>query len=222
MATRIVELLDVQLNAGQEMLTRYHFQTVDDAALEADLVDSYITDPMPILATSQNQALAHVSIRHRLVYPTAELVAETPISPPLSGGDATDPAPPNATYSLKWTLGPTVHLGTDAGKHISKGGKHLPGVSMSQMDADALTPGPFNAAIANWVTHLRDMTAGTWNLVVVSFEVTPSHMVDTTTTRTITKAVVSPIVTKYAPVTGASVPSVSTQNTRKVLRGRTY
>jgi hypothetical protein len=220
---KIVELLDVQLLNGQECLSRYHFFNADGGADEDVLVADYITDVLPLVAAMQTTVTHHVAIRHRQVYPAALLLRETAISPVVSGSNGSAPGPDNASISIKFGIGDTSYLGGGAPPHIRKAGKHLPGVDATHLDEEPLMGSDYDALVAAWFTGVqRPGGADAFALVVVSFELTSSHIVNTHTTRTTTKAVHSPTVTKYAPILTASPPSVSTQNTRKRLRGRTY
>lgn len=222
MAIKIVELIDVQLYRGQQCLSRYHYLDADGVASEGVLVSDYINDVLPLIRPIQSNELQHVAIRHRQVYPTATLVNETAIIPAVFGSNTGPGGPSYATYSLKWTIGDTTPLSGAEPHHIKKGGKHLPGITEDQLGGDAGISPAAQALIVTWFNEVKDPGTDPWQLVVVSFEVSRSHKVNTPTTETITKAVQSTVVTKYAPVTGASPASASTQNTRKVLRGRTF
>jgi hypothetical protein len=222
MPAKIVEIIDVQLIGGQQALSRYHYLDADGVADEAGLVGDFLEFVVPATAAFQTTQVQHVALRHRQVYPTALLVQEVPISPAVSGANGSAAGPPNASISIKFGLGDTTYLTGGTPPHIRKGGKHFPGVDLLHMDPEALMDATYNALVATWFTQASRPVGDPWGLVVVSFELTRSHTVDTAATRTITKAQQSPTVTKYAPVLSASVPSVSTQNTRKVLRGRTY
>lgn len=222
MTAKVVELIDVQLLNGQECLTRFHYLDADGVASESVLVSDYINDVLPLVVPFQSSITRHVSIRHRQVYPTALLVQETAISPAVAGLSAAAPGPDHASISLKFGIGDTTYLAGGLPPHVRKGGKHLPGVTMAYMDEDALTDAGFDALVATWFTEVKDPGTDPWQLVVASFEVTGQHLIKTPGQRIITKAVVSPTITKYAPVLTVSPASISTQNTRKKLRGRTY
>ena len=222
MAAKIVELIDVQLLNGQECLTRFHYLDADGVADEAVLVADYITDVVPLAKVFQSTVCTHVAIRHRQVYPVALLQQETPIVPVVAGVDGDPAANDCLSYSIKWGIGDTTYLTGGIPPHIRKGGKHLPGVTTSYADEEPLTGGGIDTAIAAWFTEVKDPGTDPWQLIVASFDLGRSHRVKVGTTVTITTPAPSPTVTKYALVLSASLPSVSTQNTRKKLRGRTY
>lgn len=222
MPAKIVELIDVQTLSGQQVLTRYHYLDADGVADEDVLVADYVTDVVPLFIQFQTTSITHIAIRHRQVFPTVALLKETPISPGVVGGNGTDPAPSFATLSIKYTIGDTVILDPAVSGHIKKGGKHLPGVSEANMIGDGGVAAPAIAAVAAYFAEAKDPGTDPWQLIVASFELVKSHRVHTATTETITKAQMSQTVTKYAPVLAASPPTVSTQNTRKVLRGRVF
>lgn len=222
MAAKIVELIDVQIMAGQVCLTRFHYLDADGVADEAILVADYLADCVQTMANFQSTALSHVAIRHRQVYPTPTLAAEVPINPIIGGAQSGTPAESFVTFSMKYNVGPTTQLGGSDGSHISRGGKHLPGVTTTDVAGDALPRGALQSTINTWWTAVKDPGTDPWQLIVASFETGRSHKVKVGNVTTITTPAPSAIVTKYATILGISVASTSTQNTRKVLRGHTY
>jgi hypothetical protein len=222
MVAQIVEIIDVQLLNGQECLSRFHYLDVSGALDPALLVSAYVDDVIPLAQAFQSAVTSHVAIRHRVVYPTASLVQETAITPVKIGLNADTPGQDYASWSVKFGIGDTTYLTGGIPPHIRKGGKHLPGVTIGYTDEEPLAGGGVATAVAAWFPVAKAPVADTWALVVASFELSRSHKTKVGTTTTIVHPAPSPTVTKYAPVLSASPPSVSTQNTRKKLRGRTY
>jgi hypothetical protein len=213
MVARIAELVDVQNYLGQEMENVFHFVDPAGAADLPTLVANYRDDVIPLLKAMQSTALTHTAIKVRQVYPTAELVAETSLSPAVAGTDGNLPADSYMAYSVKWTINPaTVHLAGGFTGHIKRGGMRIGGITLSDVGGNAVPAGIVTACNA-FVLELLNPGEDAFQLCVASFLIgnhtpggPPRDRADT--------------VQSYALVTGGSVPGASTQNTRKVLRGR--
>jgi hypothetical protein len=218
----IHEILDVQMLGGQQCLSRYHFVDPDGVGTEEALINGYLSSCLPAVCALQTAATKHIALRHRQIYPAANLPAEVAISPTQSGGNNNPPSEDFLSISVKWALSQTVPLENAEPHHIKKGGKHLPGVSVNNENEPAVYDANFNALVQAWFATLLSPSGANWQLCVASFETAKSSSINTPTTRTITKAQTQAVATKYAIVLSCSGASISTQNTRKVLRGRTY
>jgi hypothetical protein len=207
MPTQVAEIIDVQNLAGQEILNVFHFVDTTGAAEILDLVADFATDYVASVKGLQNEAVSHTGIRYRIVAPTAELTQEYTAGYPYTG-ELTDAVLASCdAWSMKWNLGSTVVLAGGFTGHLKRGGMRLGGIGESQVAGNTV-PSPFTT---DWTGTTWPLLANPgetdWNLCVASF-------LDGARARQHT-------VQAYALVTGTSVPSPSTQNTRKVLRGRT-
>lgn len=209
MVAKVVELVDVQQLRGQEVLTRYHYFDADGVADPAVLVADYITDVVPKFAAFQIPAIVHTAIRYRTVYPAVGLQREVGISPAYVGQwPDTQPVPSFVSYSIKWQISDTVYF-TASTKHINRGGKHLPGVPGAGIAVETdLVGGDIQALINTWFAEVKDPGTDPWQLIVAHAPATINK--------------VPQVIQYYATVTGQSPASIGTQNTRKVIRGRTY
>jgi hypothetical protein len=204
--TQVCEIVDVQMFGGQEMLNVFHFVDTSGVASEATLVSDYANHVIPLIKIPQTSSLTHTAIRHRLVAPTDELMHTTPISPPVAGGDANTPGDSYVAYSVQFFLGTTVVLSGGFTGHLRRSGCRIPGPTIDSMDANAPPDAGILTAFANWFGQLVNPNGGAWNLCVASF-------LNGARVRQHT-------VQSYALIPSCSTPSYSTQNTRKVLRGR--
>jgi len=204
---QVAQIIDVQLFGGQEILNVYHFVDTSGVASIPTLVSTYISDVVPLMADLQSVRCTHTGIRYRQVYPTAALQHTTFISPPTAGADSAnqDLASCDA-LSIAWDLGDTVVLAGGFTGHLKRGGTRIGGSTEGFVNGDTCPSAAITAA-ATFVTELLLPGTGPWQLVVASF-------LDGARAR-------QPTVQSYAIVDGGSAPSPSTQNTRKVLRGRT-
>jgi hypothetical protein len=207
MVAQIAEIIDVQEIFGQTVLDVFHFV---DGAGTADidtLVDDFIADYIPAAAELQADDLTHTAVKSRLVYPTASLMHTDALASPVPGDQTdSDPMASAYAYSMAWEIDDTVVLAGGFAGHIKRGGMRLPGPVENSFNGN--TTAAF--AIASWVTAfavLLNPGEGGWDLCVASF-------LDGARARQTT-------VQAYARVSGSSAPAPSTQNTRKVLRGRT-
>lgn len=207
MTTQVAEIVDVQHYAGQEMLNVYHFVDTSGVASIPTLVSTYISDVIPLMVGVQSSDLSHDAIRYRQVYPAATLTLTQAISPAIAGADSTgDNLASCDALSGAWTLGATVVLAGGFTGHIKRGGTRTAGVRENLVVGD-VTTSACNTSWAAWVAELLLPGTGPWQLCVASF-LNGARVRQTT-------------VQSYALVTGSSLPAPSTQNTRKVLRGRT-
>jgi hypothetical protein len=207
MTAKVIEIVDVQLLEGQEVLNVFHFVDPAGTGDEAVLVSDYISDVIPLMVGIQHADLTHIAVRHRVVYPTAALVHTTPISPPVAGGvTGTDVLSSATAFSFAWALGVTVVLAGGFTGHLKRGGCRTAAVPESYVDGNEAVAGSITNAAA-WVAELLNPGTDAFLLCVASY-------LNGARVR-------QPTVQSYALVTGASVPAPSTQNTRKVLRGRT-
>lgn len=209
MTAKVIELIDVQLYRGQQVLNRFHFVDTSGVADPAVLVSDYVDDVLPLMALLQTPDLSHVQINARQVYPTATLVVETPISPAIVGGNTgSDVMPSYAAASFKWTIGATTVLQGGFSGHIKRGGMRLAGMREGDWSGDGSSNPGYVTAAASFTAELQDPGTDAFLLCVASY-------LNGARVRQHT-------VQSYALVTGSSAPSISTQNTRKVLRGRTF
>lgn len=212
MVASIVEIVDEQLLGGQQILNVFHYLSADGSGVEATLVTDYIDNVLPLVTQLQHEDLSHVAIRHRKVYPTDTLTSETPIVPPIAGVITGSDALASAyAISAKFLPGDTVVLAGGFTGHIKRSGARIGGVAEGSFDGNALATG-IAAEVQTWFAELQDPSEdGSWVLVVASF------LSGNPPTRTRQTTVQS-----YAILTGQINPAPSTQNTRKVLRGRTF
>ena len=215
MADQVVELIDVQSYLGQEFLNVFHYLDTTGAADPLDLAAAYVTNIIPDVKAMQHTSLTHTSIKVRQVYPTSALVQEVPISPPVAGTDGNLPADSYMAYSFKFILDPaTVTLSGGFTGHIKRGGCRIGGITLSDVGGNAVPSGIVTAG-ATWAAAMLTNLATDFQLVVASFLIGNHTPGDPPRAR-------SDTVTSYTLVTAISAPGASTQNTRKVLRGRTF
>jgi hypothetical protein len=206
MASQIAELVDVQQDAGQEVLNVYHFLDTTGALSIATLAADYIANVEPTMAAFQHSNLSHTAVKYRQVYPAATLQLSVANSPALVGGSGTTPMPSADAASMGWILGSgTVNLVGGTLPHIKRGGVRIAGITEAQVNANTMIAGYIAAARAWWALLLDGGMVG-WELCVVSF-------LNAARVRQHTAQ-------QYAIVTGTTDPAPSTQNSRKVLRGR--
>lgn len=205
----IVELIDVQSLDAQEVLNVFHFVSEDGTGVESTLVDDYIANVIPVMTPLQHEDLTHVAIRHRKVFPAATLTGETAITPPVAGEIVGSDALASCdAISVKFLPGDTTVLAGGFTGHIMRSGARIGGISEGEVDGNVLATG-IAAEVATWFDELQNPNGGEWFLVVASFlsgNVKPRPRQAT--------------VQAYAPIIGQVNPAPSTQNTRKVLRGR--
>jgi hypothetical protein len=208
MTAQIVELIDVQSYFNQECLNVFHFVDTTGVADPTVLVSDYVTDVIPLATAMQSDGLTHTAIRYRVVYPTAELTQEVPISPAAAGALTSDALATFYAASSKWTgIIPTVNLIGGTLPHIKKGGVRLPGMVEGQAEGEEFASAFVTAWLA-WFAELKDPGTDAFLLCVASF-------LNGARVR-------QPTVTQYAVVQGTSDPSPSTQSSRKILRGRAF
>jgi hypothetical protein len=214
MVAQIVELIDVQTQAGQEVLNVFHF--VDEAGTADPLVlmSDYVSDVLPLSQPLQSTGLSHNSLRWRKVFPATTLTLDYNTGLPVVGTDASDALASCDAASFKWILGnPTVVLSGGFTGHIKRGGCRLAGLDEGNVSGNTCGAG-FLAAAVTWAAELRQPGGSdAWQLCVASFLV-GNPVPGTPRAR-------SETVTAYTIVSGASQPAPSTQNSRKILRGRT-
>lgn len=212
MTAQVVELIDVQDFLGQQVLNVYHFVDPSGTGDENDVVEDFISDTIPLIKVIQSTQLTHTDIRHRLVFPTAELTADRFIVPPIAGlQDGVADASCDA-YSAKWGIGSTVVLAGGFTGHIKRGGCRIGGMAQDAQDGNTIISGFQTDWDAAFVS-LQQPGAGDWFLCVASFLVGNPSGPGEPRPRSST-------VHAYALVTGTSNLGASTQNTRKFLRGR--
>ena len=209
MVAQIVEVVDVQTYYGQQVLNVYHFLDADGVADPAALIPVIDADVTPLLVPVQSTNIQHVALRWRLVYPAVGLIQEYTVSPAKNGTNTGQDAPASTAYSVKFTIGETVHLGggTDT-KRIRASGKRICGVNVLNESGNAVVGSAITTGIASWFAELLSPGEDNWVPVAVHLP--------------FVKGVPQQPGTKYAPILGASAPGLGTQNTRKVLRGRTF
>lgn len=211
MPAQVVELIDVMVDRGQQVLNRFHYVDTTGVADAAILRSDYITDVLPLIVAVQGSNISHISVHSRKVYPTADLVQIQDLTSPVVGTiTASAPEPSYVACSIKWSLGPTVVLAGGFTGHILRGGCRVPGPTEGMVNGDIIDPSNY-VAFASWFSELKDPGTDAFLLCVASYLSgnPPSRTRQTT-------------VQSYCLVTAASNPSPSTQNTRKVLRGRTF
>lgn len=208
MAVQIAELIDVQIQAGQQVLNVYHYLDSSGTLALTDLLDKYTSDVLPAVINIQDSQIAHTALRYRQVWPNATLMLERSIGPTAGIASSTGIFSSETAYSFKYALpNSTVVLAGGFTGHIKRGGCRIGGVPKGSVTNDVVASGTVTVA-ATWAGKLIAPAAGGWVLVVASF-LNGSRVRQHT-------------VQAYSQVGSLSAPSVSTQNTRKVLRGRTF
>lgn len=207
MPAQIVELVDVQVQAAQQVLNVYHYLDVVGTEDPAALVADYIANVLPNTVRLQSTGLEHRAIRYRQVYPAALLTHEFEIATPIPGTNTGAPLASCDALSFKWGIGDTTVLAGGFTGHIKRGGTRLAGPTEAMVAGNDVDPATISDA-ALWAPTVTDPSDGTWLLVVASFldGADPRARQDT--------------VQAYAAVLSVSIPAPSTQNTRKILRGR--
>jgi hypothetical protein len=215
MVARIAELIDVQDLSGQQVLNVFHYVDPDGVADIDTLVADYVGSVIPLLQSLQGAQLRHTAIRHREVYPAATLMLETAITPPLVGSAVGEQLASCDALSVKHTLGnPTVVLSGGFTGHIKRGGCRWAGATEGAVSGNDCMPGTITG-MAAIMAEVRNPGEGGFQLCVASFLIGNHVPHGAPRARSTT-------VTSYTIVSGDSAPSPSTQNTRKVLRGRTF
>jgi len=207
MTAKVVQLVDVQSLFGQEVLNVFHF--VDPTGVGDPLVlcSDYVAHVIPAIKSVQNPNLSHTALRYREVYPTAALTATYTTGLPIVGTDGATPTDSATAYSVQLLLGATVVLQGGFTGHLKRSGVRFAGCTTDQMSGNSLPPSGVQTAVAAWFTAIQNPGTDAFLLCVASY-------LDGARVR-------QPEVQSYALITGASPASFSTQNTRKVLRGRT-
>lgn len=207
MTAQIVELVDVQVLAGQEVLNVFHFVDTTGALSIPTLVTDYAVHVLPLEQGLQSTAVSHTAIRYRTIYPTASLQLTASIVPSVDGVEAGDVLSSCTAMSGQWILGnPTVNLVGGTLPHIRKGGVRIAGPVESNVVGNSAVAG-YATAWQTWFLGLAQPNGDGWKLCVVSY-------LNAARARMTTAQ-------QYVIPTASSAPSPSTQNSRKVLRGRT-
>lgn len=208
MTAKVAEIIDVQNLFGQEILNVFHFVDPAGTGDISTLVTNYITDVVAAVTPLQTADLTHVAIRHREVYPTVSLMLTTAITPPVAGtASAGDTEPSAVAASMQFILGTTTVLQGGFTGHLKRGGCRIGGIGEGAVFENTMVSG-FLTAAATWFTAIQLPGTDVFQLCVASF-------LNGARVR-------QPAVQSYALVTGQGTPGPSTQNTRKVLRGRTF
>lgn len=211
MAAQVIELILHSMLFGQECLNRLHYVDTTGVADPAVLRSDFINDVIPTMRSLVTSQLTFTRVDSRKVYPTADLVVEQNIQPAIAGANTSgDPLPSYAAASAKWAIGATVVLAGGFTGHIKKGGMRLPGMTEDHFSGNGLS-GSFATDWATMFAELKDPGTDAFLLCVASYLSGNSKPRPRQQT-----------VQAYALVTGSSDPSPSTQNSRKVLRGRTF
>lgn len=206
MVALVVEVIDVQVLFGQQVLNVFHFVDPTGAGDVPTLLDDYVTSVLPLVQGLQTTQLSHTALRYRQVYPTAALTLERAIVPSIDGVETGDPLASCDAASGKWILSnPTVNLVGGTLPHIKRGGVRIAGMTEGNVVGNSVVPG-YTTAWAAWVAELLRPGTDAFGLCVASF-------LDASRVR-------QPTVQQYTIVGDGSAPSPSTQNSRKVLRGR--
>lgn len=206
MATQVAQLIDVQTTQGQEILNVYHFVDTSGVLTLDTLAAAYIADVIPQAQAWQTTTLSHIEVRGRIVAPTAGLVQSFVSGLPLAGSHSTTEEEPTfVSASVKYVIGSTVVLSGGFTGHIKRGGTRLCGLREDQVVTNALSAGTVTS-IHTQCSHLQAPSGGGWVLCVASY-------LNGARVR-------QPTVQSYATVTGFSDGAPSTENLRKVLRGR--
>lgn len=213
MTVQIVELVDVQVQASEEVLNVLHYVDEDGVADPAVLLADYVTSVLPLSRPLQSAALQHTQLRWRFVYPTASLQLAYSTGLPISGTDAGELLANCDAASAAWVLSnPTVTLSGGFTGHIMRGGIRLPGMTESMVSGNTMVSG-LVAAWRTWSVQLFQPGTDPWKLAVCSFLI-GNHV------RHGPPRARSHTVTSYTIVGGTTDPAPSTQNSRKILRGR--
>jgi len=209
---QIVELVDVQDYHGQEVLNVFHMIDTTGSASITTLVTNFIAGYVNDVTGLQSNSLTHTAVRHRQVYPAATLMLTTPINPVKTGTDSTgDDEPAFVAASIPWTLGASTTLAGGFTGHLKRGGMRLCGLKETEVFIGSMASGWLSGA-ATVLAELLVPSSG-WSLVIASFLIgNPVKHVKRERAHT---------VQAYADVSGYGTIQPSTQNTRKVLRGRT-
>jgi hypothetical protein len=198
--------VDVQTFDSQELLNVYHFVDPAGTGTEATLVATYISDVIPLMAAIQEPSLEHTTVKHREVFPTVGLLLDTNIPGGIFGTDGVTPADSFMALSAKWILGSgTVVLQGGFTGHIKRGGTRIGGLRDNLSSGNVVDPAVITAA-HTFTSELILPGTGPYMLCVASF-------LDGARVR-------QSAVQSYALVTAASDVGISTQNSRKFLRGR--
>jgi len=215
MVAQIIELVDVQIQSGQEYLNVTHWVDPDGGGDVDALLTDYHDNIVPLMQAMQHTSLTHTGLRYREVYPTAGLQAEQIYGTALAGTDGNEPAPSFQTLSFKFAPVPTTTVlsGGFTG-HIKRGGMHVGGVTVSGVGGNVVDAGLITAGAALG-TGLLATQGGTFDLCIVSFLIGNKVRNGPPRARSHT-------VTAWCGVNDISAPSWSTQNSRKVLRGRVF
>lgn len=207
MAAVVLEIIDVQAFNGQECLNRFHYVDTTGLISPALLVTDYIAHVVPLYAQFQPPSVTHTSIIARQVYPTASLQVVTPISPPVAGANPSGQVlPMYVAYSAQFFLGATVVLTGGFTGHIKRSGMRTVAVNEGDINGDGVASAGIVTAFATFFAQLIDPNGDGWLLCCASY-LNGARIRQQT-------------VQSYALITGASPPSASTQNSRKLLRGR--
>jgi hypothetical protein len=207
MTVQIVELVDVQVLFGQEVLNVFHFFDSTGVLVPSALAAGYVANVLPSVVPLQTTALSHTAVRYRNVYPTQTLQQTLAVTPSVDGVETGDPLASCDAASAAWALGSgTVNLVGGTLPHIKRGGVRIAGMTEGNVVGNSVVPG-YTTAWNTWFAALLDGGVTGWELVVATF-------LNAARARQHT-------VQQYTIVTGTSAPSPSTQNSRKVLRGRT-
>lgn len=212
---QIAEIVDLQTYQSQQILNVFHFLDEDGVADIATLASTYISDVLPLMQPIQSTSLQHSEVRYRRVYPDASLMHSTTTGLPVAGSYNTgDLLPSFYAGSVKWNLGDTTVLSGGFTGHIKRGGARVGGQMEGMVDSAGYNS-PVTLAYRAWIEELLLPGTGPWELVVCSFLIGNHIPHGPARARSST-------VTSYCPVVSGSDPSPSTQNSRKVLRGRSF
>lgn len=215
MAIQIVQIVDLQSYAGQQIENVTHWLDTTGALDPTALLTDYKANIIAAMKAVQHTSLTHTALKYRQVYPAAALQQESVISPAVAGTDGNDPAASFVAYSLKFTLSTaTVVLSGGFTGHIKRGGMRIGGVTNDATEQAGVSAGVITS-VATLGTRLTTAQGGGFVLVIASYLIGNKVLGGPPRARSHT-------VTSYALVTGVSAPGASTQNTRKVLRGRTF
>lgn len=207
MVAKVVEIIDVQDYLGQEILNVFHFVDPTGAGDPLVLCSDYVADVLPLIRPVQVTALTHTRLIWRTIFPTVSLALAYTTGLPVAGSNGGVDGDSFEALSVAWTLGAgTVTLVGSGLPHLKRGGCRIGGVANDVSNANNVA-GAQVTEIAAWAAELRDPGTDAFLLCVASF-------LDGARVR-------QAVAQQYALVTGASAPGASTQNSRKVLRGRT-
>jgi hypothetical protein len=207
-ATQVAEIIDVQDLGGQQVLNVYHYVDTSGALTVATLLTAFETDVLPKETAFQEASIVHNSLRYRIVTGSPSLMQEKFITPQPGQAASSGYFTPETAFSFKFGLPlPTVILAGGFTGHIKRGGCRIAGIPKGAIVSNVVASGNL-AVCATWATSLIAPSGGGWVLCVASFlngARARQHAVQA-----------------YAVVGSVSAPGASTQNTRKVLRGRTF